>query len=67
MQLLYHGSCYPHTTTGNQSAYQPRAINWRDRLFGIAQFESLIDNSTVKSPSCLPRVINWHYQISGEV
>jgi hypothetical protein len=66
MQLIYRGHCYPYAPTAAQSIHQPRVINWRYRLPGTAQFEKLTNNSTVKSPSCLPLAINWRYQIPGE-
>jgi len=67
MQLIYRGHHYTCTATHAQSARQPRAINWRYRLPGATQMETLSVNLFTVSRSVQPRAINWRYQIPAEV
>lgn len=67
MQLIYRAHAYTYTATPTQLVRQPRAINWRYRLFGTAQMGIPPVNLSTASRSVQPRAINWRYQIPAEV
>ena len=67
MQLIYRGHHYTCIPIPAQSTRQPRAINWRYRLLGIAQMDIPPVNLSTAARAVQPRAINWRYQIPVEV